>query len=444
MITFQDFKNIKNDAEILDLINEYKFSNEYAIMAEAEKYYFGENTEILNRLQWFFNSKGQQEVDKFKANNQIPCNYYKKITKQEVQYLLGNGVTMDNDIKKQIGKNFDLLLQKAGLNARIHGVTYIYCYINQENKFMTNNFKATELLPLFDEFNGELRAAIRFYQIDVSKPMIIEVYTEEGKTVYINNDKDIKLLEPLKPYKLKVKRDIMGEEVQQENWSTLPIIAYWGDETHKTTFTPSLKNKIDLYDIIMSDFGNNLEDNNDIYWVLKNYQGQGMSEFLADYKYFKTVRTDDDGEATMKTFDTPYEARETALNLIRTQIYEDTMALDIKALTGGSLTNVAINSAKTDLDLKVDEFEWQTVEMIDKILSLFNEYKKVELKEDIKFIRRTLTNDTEIIENIYKMRSDIDLKTALKLNPYIDDKEIENIITELDKQDEIVYNKLKS
>lgn len=445
MLTYQDFENMKETNEIMQIINNYRFSAEYTRMIEANEYYQGENTKILNRMQWFFNGRGEREKDKFKANNQVPCDFYKKIVKQEVQYLLGNGVTMDIDIKKEIGKNLDLLLQKTGLNARINGVSWVYCYIDKKGKFQTQPFKATEFIPMFDERTGAIMGGIRFYRIAENKPMYIEVYEIDGITSYIANPEGgVELIEEKTPYKLKIKKDILNTEVIGENWSTLPIIPLWGDETHKSSLTTSLKNKIDLYDIILSDFGNNLEDNNDIYWVLKNYQGQDMSEFLADYKYFKTIKTDDDGGAEAKTIETPHEARQIALNILRQQIYEDAMALDMKTLTGGSLTNVAINSAKTDLDLKTDEFEWQCIEFIENILELYNEYRSINLEDDIKFIRRTITNDTEVIDNIYKMRSDIDQETALRLNPYIDDKEIPNIIKKLDTEDEMIYNNIKS
>lgn len=445
MLTYQDFEQMKQKDNIANIIMNYKTSSAYNKMQEAKEYYEGKNSKILSRLQWFFNSKGQKERDKFKANNQVPCDFYKKITKQEVQYLLGNGVTMDIDVKKEIGKNFDLLLQKAGLNSRLHGVSWTYCYIDKRGKFQTQLFKATEFVPLFDERTGQLKAGIRFYQISLDKPMYIELYELDGVTTYKASPQGgVELYEDKKAYKIKVRSNVLGSEEIAENWSVLPIIPLWGDETHESTLTPALKNKIDLYDIILSDFGNNLEDNNDIYWVLKNYQGQDMSEFLADYKYFKTIKTDDDGGAEAKTMETPHEARQVALNILRQQIYEDAMALDMKTLTGGSLTNVAINSAKTDLDLKTDEFEWQCVEYVESILELYNEYKTINLEDDIKFIRRTITNDTEVIDNIYKMRSDIDQETALRLNPYIDDKEIPNIIKSLDKETEIAYNNIVS
>ena len=441
MITFQDFEK---NRDLIEIINSYRFSQDYLNMVDSNKYYLGENTKILNRLNWFFNSLGEKEIDKFKANNKTPCDFYKKIVKQEVQYLLGNGVTMDSDVKTELGKNIDLLLQRTGLNARIDGVSWAYCYIDKRGKFQIANFKATEFVPLLDERTGIIRAGIRFYQIDIEKPIYVELYEEDGISVYKMIDNKIEEIEPKKAYKIKIKRDILGLEKIEENWTMLPIIPLWGDETHKTTLTSSLKNKIDLYDIILSDFGNNLEDNNDIYWVLKNYEGQDIGEFLADYKYFKTIRVDDEGEAKAETMETPFQARQVALDILRTQIYEDSMALDMKTLTGSSLTNVAINSAKTDLDLKTDEFEWQCIEFVENLLALYEEYKGNIKNSDIKFIRRTITNDTEIIDNIYKMRQDIDHRTALQLNPYIESKEVDNIIKEIDKENEVIYNNVKS
>ena len=55
---------------------------------------------------------------------------------------------------------------------------------------------------------------------------------------------------------------------------------------------------------------------------------------------------------------------------------------------------------------------------------------------EIKFIRRSIVNDTEIIDNIVKMRNDISLETALTLNPYV-----ENVEDELLKIEEESRNK---
>lgn len=120
--------------------------------------------------------------------------------------------------------------------------------------------------------------------------------------------------------------------------------------------------------------------------------------------------------------ETPYKAKETALSILERRMYKETMTLNTEELTGGNLTNVAIKVAMTDFDLKVDQFEFQCVDFVQNILSLLG------CDEEPKFKRRTLINDTEMLQNIYIMRQDIDQETALRLNPMIQDDEIEEIL----------------
>lgn len=437
MKTFNDFQGTNDKkAFIKGIINEFKQSRLFKMAIEAQKYYEGENTEILRRLQWFYKEDGNKEQDNFKANNQVPSEFFTKIVKQENSYLLSNGVTLNEKIKKDLGRKFDNKIFKAGNYALIDGVSWGYCYINKKGNFSIDIWRGTEFVPLYDETTGVLRAGIRFWQIDESKPIYIELYEEDGKTEYAFDSDEVKETLAKTAYKIKKAKDILGERViDEENWSTLPIFPMYGNDTHKSSLTLALKNKIDLYDIIMSDFGNNLEDSVDVYWVIKNYGGQNLEEFLQDYKYYKSVKVAEDGDASPHTIEVPYQARETALEILRKQIFEGAMALDTSVLSGGSLTNVAIKSMMADLDLKTDDFENGVLDFLDDILNLYAEYKGIsEDFEEPKLIRRSLINDTEVIDNIVKMRNDIDQETALKLNPYIQDAEIPEILAKIEEE----------
>ena len=106
------------------------------------------------------------------------------------------------------------------------------------------------------------------------------------------------------------------------------------------------------------------------------------------------------------------------------------MALDTSVFSGGSLTNIAIKANMMDLDLKTDDFENQVYDFLYNVIDLYLEFvNKPNEEYEIELIRRSLTNDTEIVDNIYKFRQDISHETALKLNPYIKDeaREMEKI-----------------
>ena len=122
-------------------------------------------------------------------------------------------------------------------------------------------------------------------------------------------------------------------------------------------------------------------------------------------------------------FEVPYAARQTALELLRKELYSDYMALNMDELTGGSLTNVAIETAMTNLNLKCDRYEWQAFQFVQSLLQLAGV-----TTEEITFKRQSLSNKSEVVQDIAAMREDIDQETALKLNPYIMQDEIEKII----------------
>lgn len=434
MIIFQDFvKASDKGAFILSAINEYKSTQLYTRAVDAFQYFRGNNTTITNMMKWFYNSAGIQQEDKFKANHKVCSEFFKVIVMQENGYLLGNGLTVDDKIKKDLGKKFDSKLQKAGLKSLIGGVSWGYCFINNKGEFDIDVWDATEVVPFFDERTGAVMAVARFYQIESDRPMFVELYEQDGKTELMTVNSHLTVIKDKTPYRMQLSKDLLGEVMSGlGNFSVLPVFPLWANLNKESSLSYALKKDIDIYDIVMSDFANNLEDTQDIYWVLKNYQGQDLGEFLADYKYYKAIKVDGEGEATPHTIDIPYQARQIILEQLRKQIFEGAMALDISVLSGGSLTNVAINANMANLDLKTDDFETNVRDFVGNIIDLLLEFKNKSVDYEIDFIRRTIINDTEIIDNLMKSRSDLSLETFLTKHPYVDDvkKEIERIESE--------------
>lgn len=440
MITYQDFeKRQSTEKFIKDAIEVFKQGEGYKIAVEANNYYKSKNTGILKRMMWFYDSLGLPQEDKFKANNKICSEFFRKILCQENSYLLGNGVITDETIKEDLGGNkFDIKLQMFGLTSLIEGVTWGYCFINEKGKFTIEEFKGKELIPLYDERTGVLRAAIRFFSVGDSKGITIELYEEDGKTEYYFNKNEFKEITPKQAYRIKKQVDALETKVvESRNWSKLPLIPLYANELKESEFTTGLKSKIDVYDLVNSDLANNLEDNKDIIYMLKNYGGEGIGDFLADLKMYNVVNVDEDGGFDTKQPEVPHEARKLALESLRKSIYSDAMALDVDSIRGGSLTNVAIKAAMIDLDLKTDKFEWQVISFLESVIDLYQEYRGMSKDVDIKFIRRNIVNDTEIIENIYKCREDISRETALKLNPYVEDVEAEMELLEVEARNNV-------
>ena len=207
--------------------------------------------------------------------------------------------------------------------------------------------------------------------------------------------------------------------------------------SRRSRLNPSLKSKIDLLEIILSDFGNNLEDMQDIYWLIKNYDGQDLGTFLTELKKYKTLRVQEDGDVKSQTVEVPYQAREIAIKILKKQIFSDSMALDTEEMSG-TLTTVEINARRENLNLKVDDFENEVYEFMYKVMTIFEEVEGDQGEYEISFIRSGLINQNEIIDNIVKIRADIDQRTALELNPMINNELIDEIIKRTKEENELI------
>jgi SPP1 family phage portal protein len=434
MKTYQDFLTAENrEAFIIGIINDYVGDSKYQDAIKARLYARQANTEIFNRKFIYYtkDSKGRVSAQKavFRANNQIANGIFGKIIRQKIEYTLGNGISIDEGIKKKLPKTLDRELQKAGRHASLDSVGWVYAYIDK-GVFTVKAFKGTEIIPLYDEFTDDLLAAVRFWR--KGQTDFVELYELQGVTVYKRTQNELKLYAPTTAYKTKSIVFEGGSRVVTDvsTWSRLPFSPFYNNDEGASDFTRGTKAQLDLYDIIMSDFGNNLQDNQDVYWVLTNYSGQDMAEFKEQLDYYKSIKVDGDGSATPHQLEVPFNARQVALDMLRKQIYSDQMALDVESIKGGSLTNVAIKAAQSDLDLKASEFEWGALDCVNGILALWREFTGYpDVIEADNFVRRTLVNDTEIVQNL-AMSPYLSQQTIIESNPYAAGDELERIRAE--------------
>lgn len=450
--TFEDWQqNVANGKmyEFLDeCISSYIGSGDFREAKIATGYYTGDDTEIDSKVILDPQRiKGVKEdgtpyvgIDKKKVvGNQIPSNFFRIFVIQENSFLLGNGVTLDTEeTKVKLGTGFDTKLASMGLKSLVQKVCYGYWNLDHIEEIDAYTDDSSGAFALVDEMRSQPMVFVQFWQLSSEKPRYVRLFELDGMTVLKKDSTTNKYeeVEPKRAYILNRTVSAVENIVTGKNYGVLPVIPLYANSEHRSELTKSIKRKIDAYNVIVSDFGDNLNRANEVFWVLNNFGGSinEIIETMNIIKELNVVVNQSDGSgggqtAEPKTIDVPYQARQTALGLLKKELYRDAMALDMDELTGGSLTNVAIKVAMTNLNLKCDDYEWQCFEFVQKVLALLG----IET-EQIKFKRRTLVNDKELIEAIYACRADIDLDTALKLNPLIEQDDIEQIKTNLDAE----------
>lgn len=442
--TYQDWQRLGATPEVArKIVDGYRGSAFFHEALAADRYFAGFNPTLEDKYLLRIQTTEQKNEDGLTIRraetvkvpgNRVPSSFLRRFVCQQNQYLLGNGVTLkDTAQKDRLGRAFDVALQQLGEHALVQGVSYGYWNLDHLEPIAAAKDPNSGCVGLLDEMTGNVGAAIQFWRLNSQRPLYMRVFEPDGVTVYrIGTDGEAIEEQPKRAYKLNVRRDALGEQVVgAENYSVLPLIPLYANDEHQSELTPSIKAKIDLYDKITSDFGDNLDRANDVYWVLNNFGGDQKEALrviqdIQELKVAMSVRPDDGGAASSaepRTIDVPYQARQTALDLLERALYQDYMALSMSELTGGSLTNVAIQAAMTNLNLKCDHYEWQCFAFVQQVLALLG----VET-EEIAFQRQQITNRSETVEDIYTMRSDIDQETALKLNPYISQDDIPGIL----------------
>lgn len=99
----------------------------------------------------------------------------------------------------------------------------------------------------------------------------------------------------------------------QHGMGEVPFFAFDNNNVH-TDDLKNIKPLIDVYCKVFSGFVNDLEDIQEVIFVLTNYGGANLNEFLSDLKYYKAIKVENDGEGDKSgvstlTIDLPVEAR---------------------------------------------------------------------------------------------------------------------------------------
>ena len=449
MLTYQDFVEAggaNRESFVLEAVNRHKASRMYRTAKDADLYDRQRNRTINEYVQKVFDLTGSKLVDFTASNNKIASNFFHRLNTQRAMYSLGAGVSFvdadegvrEDTTKEMLGPHFDHDLQVLAYDALIHGVAFGFW--NFDRMFV---FPLTEFAPLWDEYDGTLKAGARFWRIDDSRPMQVVLYEADGYTRFQSRqDADGQAGERLvmtaekRPYIEKTAytpADGIEQVIGGENYSALPVVPMWGSRLHQSTLV-GMRQAIDSYDLIRSGFANDLTDCAQIYWLVSNAGGmddRDLQKLLDRLKvnHVAVVDSDDGGSAQAYTQEIPYNARKEYLGMIRNGIYEDFGALDVHAVAAGA-TNDHIDAAYQPMDENASDFEYQVSEFIQQLLGLMG-------VEDTPVFKRTrISNQKEQADMVVAEAQWLDQETILRKLPNIAPGEVRAILDRLEDEDE--------
>lgn len=441
MKTYQDLLDVGQVEKermdfILQVVSDHIGSEEHKTAVDADMYYRHLNPTIMRAQKIVYNMLGQAVRDEYSANNKIPCRYYFYFVTQLVQFLLGNGVSFNDDkTSEKLGKGFDKAVQRIATKALNGGVAYGFWNVDHLEVFgISGTDGEPAFAPLYDEENGALRAGVRYWQVDESKPLRLTLFEEDGFTEYIKRkDEDMQVLQDKRDYIQIVERsEVSGTTIfNGGNYPGFPIVPLFN--INKQSELVGNRETLDAYDLMASALVNNVDEGNLIYWVLKNCGGM---DDIDDAKFVERLKTihvahadgDDGSSIEAHTIEAPFAANETALERLRGQLFDDFMALDVKQIAGGATTATQIEAAYEPLNSKADLFEFQVTEFIDGILSLLG------IDDEPTYTRSLIVNQQEMIQNV--------LSAASYLSEDYVMRKILEVLGDIDRVDDVMAQRI--
>lgn len=434
MITYQDLVKVgENETDrmafVLKAINEHVGSAEYRIARDADMYYRHLNPTIMRAQKLIYDIMGRAHVDDWTPNHKIPSRYYFYYVTQAALFLLGNGVGFGKTAtKKKLGNNFDKRVVDVVIDGMNAGRSYAFWNVDH-----IDTFGFLEFVPLLDEETSLLRAGIRFWRIDNSKPLRATLYEEDGYTEYIKRpDEEMAVLQPKRSYVQVVSSSESTGVIDiadGENYAGFPVVPFYNINGQSELV--GTREVIDAYDLMASDLVNNVDNGNLIYWVIKNAGGMDDMDdqkFIERLKTIHVAHTEGEEEVDAHQIEAPYQANDNALERLRRQICDDFMGLDVRDISGGAATATQIKAAYEPLNSKCDMLEYQVTDFIQRLLEIAG------IDDVPTYTRSMIVNQSEMIQTLMMATNYLpdDYVTRKVLEVYGDIDDADRIVKEME------------
>lgn len=327
---------------------------------EAKRYYKSENDII--RKGYLRDMTGLRSAD-----NRVPSNFLRDLIDAKAAYM-SNPVVIDVGNEEQnkiildtLGEKWKQVVHDMIVMASIAGCTYIHFWIDANNEFQYAPIEAEKIMPLeSNDLISDLEGVIYQHKIikDGEYKTELDYFNDTSTFFYINNENSFTQYDSLEEYYpwINYKQELpdIPNEMRHE-MGRVPFIKFKNNRYEISDLTP-IKGLIDSYDKVLSGYINDLEDIQQIFMVLKGYEGQDLDEFKNMLKKYKIIKLEDDPEnpagLEMQSIQIPYEARNTLLELLRKRIIEDGQGYDFDPQAFANKSGIALKNQYNNLEIK--------------------------------------------------------------------------------------------
>ena len=422
---------------------------------------------------YFVNAEGKLQEDKTKSNIKISHPFFTELIDQKVQYMLSGKEAyggcryvksdipeLQDELDERFNENdeFNAELQEALTGASVKGNEYMYAYKGEDGKTAFQCADSQGVVEVRKDETADGCDYVIYHYVDRigldnKKIKRIQVWDAQQTYFYCQVDDGAITLDESqeinpRPHVIYTKDG--DESTYYEGFGFIPFFALQNNRKQFSDLKP-IKDLIDDYDLMSCGLSNNIQDANEVLYVVKGFDGN-MDEMMLNMKAKKHIKVPEEGDVEIQTIDIPYQARQAKLELDEKSIYRFGMGYNSSQVGDGNITNVVIKNRYALLDLKCNKMEIHLKNFFRKLLKVvlkeINEQNGTDYRlSDVyfNFRREVMTNaaDNAQIELTDAQRQQVQINTLLNLASYLDNETLmQNICDVLDIEYDDIKDKL--
>lgn len=436
------------------------FPSKIRKIRKSELYYENKNDILRRRNPLAEKAKEKDPNNPLRnADNRISHSFHQLLVNQKAAYAMTvpplfdvDDKKMNEEIVKLLGDTYPKVAKDLCINASNAGVAWLHVWKDEEyqNFFQYAVIDTKQIIPIYSKrLSNQLEGILRVYEDydeDGEVLVVYEYWNNEMCSVY--SRKKNKTLDDLEEYEVFNIIDVGTNQptgtsnTYKHGWSKIPFIPFRNNPLQHSDLE-MYKALIDVYDKVFSGFVNDVDDIQEIIYVLTNYGGTDKKEFLEDLNKYKMVQVDDDGQGTKGgvetlAIDIPVEARSKILEMTREGIFVHGQGVDPQKNIGQNNSGQALKYMYSLLELKASmldtEFKLGFAELIRFILEYSKANSDVTIKQT--WTRSAINNDLEQADIISKLAPVTSEENLAKANPIVEnwETEIANLQAERERE----------
>ena len=378
----KDNSNVTNEK----IIRSYIEAHDTSKMREGVRYY--ENEPDISLRKQYAVIDGVKVEDLEKPNNKIAHGFHKILVDQKASYLVGNPINFATEdetflehINHYLGEKFDDDINELVKNAANKGKEWLHPYIDENGEFDYIVIPAEQFIPIYEGSKQKtLQYGIRFYPISVNgeESVKVEWWDDKQVTFYIKSNGEY-ILDPYEDVNPRshFEHGTNSEGFKGYGWGRVPFIKFRNNEEERSDLV-YYKSLIDAYDNRVSDNQNSFDEIQELITILKGYEGENLSDFMQNLKYYKAIKVSEDGGVDTLQQEIPMDSINTHLDRLEDNIFTFGMGVDTNTdKFGNAPSGIALKFLFSLLDLKATTTERKIRPAIQELIWYLAEYLEI-------------------------------------------------------------------